>query len=642
MTPRPISDCLAHFRHSLLLNCDSGVTDGQLLGEFLARRDETAFAALVKRHGAMVFGVCRRLVGDVHLAEDAFQAVFIVLARRAGSVRPRAQIGNWLYGVAYRTALKARAMLARRHSREKQVVVMPHPEVLPKEIWHDVQEVLDAELALLPDKLRLPVVLCDLEGRSQREVARQLKLPPATLANRLASARRRLAERLGKRGIALSGGALAATITTHTAHAAVPSALISKAADAGSAIGAGGTAIGAASAKAIQLSEGVMRMLFITKLRKCALSFSAVLAIVCGLGAAAMTTAWADEPVAKGQSATVPKTQVTSKPSKSKLDDKEFLRRVCLDLRGDAPTEIETIYFVADADENKCSKVVEWLLEDPQAHAWRETRKNPTLKAKDNQCAACHQGAATDKLHQSWINTAKRPIHSDSWIFEIWGHHRAKEAPLLYSVNDSDALWIDGLHPSYTLWAYVAIDSTDEGFLRQACQEARGTPPTHLEIEYFKADKDPRKRDKLLDLLIKDPAVAKKLGDGWKKKMLQPNASDAATQNYYRVLQKKLIHDYPIRRGELQSQNVPERLVQLLDRLLKDKRGDDQVLEALALATLGRLPTESEKKLVLASVSKQEDKTAAWREVLKTFAGTSEAKQYAQELNRGSGKSPKQ
>src|SRR5262245_20382395 len=162
-------------------------TDGELLGAFVNERDADAFAELVRRHRPMVLGVCRRVVNEHATADDAFQAVFLVLARRAASVRPREQVGNWLYGVAYRTALKARMVLARRRSREKQVDTMPEPTAPSSSpvVWTDLQPVIDEELARLPDKLRLPVVLCDLEGRPQREVAKHLNVPPATLATRL-------------------------------------------------------------------------------------------------------------------------------------------------------------------------------------------------------------------------------------------------------------------------------------------------------------------------------------------------------------------------------------------------------------------------------------------------------------------------
>src|SRR5947208_14457740 len=203
----------------------------------------------------MVLGVCRRLVGDRSTADDAFQATFLVLARRAAAVRPREQVGNFLYGVAYRTALKARMVLARRRSREKQVDVMPEPTApAAHSAWTDLQPVIDEELARLPDKLRLPVVLCDLEGRPQREVAKHLGVPPATLATRLASARRTLARRLTRRGVTLSGGALAGLLTVHGTASAVPHALAHGVARVAEAVADGGALSSLVSAHAVQLS----------------------------------------------------------------------------------------------------------------------------------------------------------------------------------------------------------------------------------------------------------------------------------------------------------------------------------------------------------------------------------------------------
>src|SRR4029077_18575241 len=167
---------LPHLRRVALAR-DTETGDGQLLGAFVATSDEAAFAAIVRRHGPMVLGVCPRVVGDPPLAEDAFQAPFLVLARRAAVVRPRHLVGHWLYGVAYRTALKARGAAARRQAKEKQVDAMTQPAVSRDEAWNDLQRVLDTELARLPDKYRVPILLCDLGGRPQRDVARELKLP---------------------------------------------------------------------------------------------------------------------------------------------------------------------------------------------------------------------------------------------------------------------------------------------------------------------------------------------------------------------------------------------------------------------------------------------------------------------------------
>src|SRR5205807_4076909 len=138
-----------HLRKAALLQEAGGLTDGQLLGCFIHHRDEAAFAAILKRHGPMVWGVCRRLLPH-HDAEDAFQATFLVLVRKAASVLPREMVANWLYGVAHQTALKARASAARRRERERHVTRMPEPEVLPPAPGNDLQPILDRELSTLP------------------------------------------------------------------------------------------------------------------------------------------------------------------------------------------------------------------------------------------------------------------------------------------------------------------------------------------------------------------------------------------------------------------------------------------------------------------------------------------------------------
>jgi RNA polymerase sigma factor (sigma-70 family) len=258
MPTNRLRQSLEHLRRALAPAGD-GASDAQLLAHFLAGRDEGAFAALVRRHGPMVLGVCRRVLGHTQDAEDAFQATFLVLARKAASVRKRAAVASWLYGVAYRTAREAREARARRRAREKQVDAMPHAEVQPPEA-QDWRPVLDSELAGLPEKYRAPIVLCDLEGRSRREAARQLGLPEGTLSSRLATGRRMLADRLSRRGVALSGGALAAALSQSTASAQVPAALVWSTAKA-----AAGKV--AASTAAAVLVKGVLRAMFMAKLK---------------------------------------------------------------------------------------------------------------------------------------------------------------------------------------------------------------------------------------------------------------------------------------------------------------------------------------------------------------------------------------
>jgi RNA polymerase sigma factor (sigma-70 family) len=256
-------DVLGQLRRAALLRDGAGMTDGQLLGRFVADRDGAAFAALVRRHGPMVLGACRRVLRHEQDAEDAFQATFLVLARKAASVGRRELLGNWLYGVAHRTALDARAAAARRRARERQVSPMPEPEVRDgADAGPDLRPLLDQELSRLPDKYRVPVVLCDLEGRTRREVARQLGIPVGTLSGRLTTSRRMLARRLARRGLALSGAALTAALSPSAASAGVPPPLVAATVAAATA-----QAAGVASARIAALAEGVLKAMLVKKLK---------------------------------------------------------------------------------------------------------------------------------------------------------------------------------------------------------------------------------------------------------------------------------------------------------------------------------------------------------------------------------------
>jgi len=242
---------------------DGSLSDGQLLARFVAARDEASFAALLRRHGPMVLGVCRRVLRHAHDAEDAFQATFLVLARKANSVVRRESVGCWLYGVAYRTALDAGTRIARRHAREKQVQDMPHPAVAPAEL-QDWRPLLDRELTRLPEHYRSAVVLCDLEGRSRREAARLLGVPEGTLSSRLATGRKILARRLTDCGLA-SAAMLATGLAEGTASAQVPATLAQVTARAAALVAAGQVA--GVSAPAVALMKGVIEAMLLKKLR---------------------------------------------------------------------------------------------------------------------------------------------------------------------------------------------------------------------------------------------------------------------------------------------------------------------------------------------------------------------------------------
>jgi RNA polymerase sigma factor (sigma-70 family) len=266
MANNQMSEVLQHLRRAALLRDGAGLTDGQLLGDYLLRREEAALAALVRRHGPMVWRVCRRVLRNYHDAEDAFQATFLVLVRKAASVVPREMVVNWLYGVAHQTALKARATTARRRARERQVTQMPEPASTDLELWNDLQALLDQELSGLPDIYRVAIVRCELEGKTRKEAARQLGVPEGTLAARLARGRVMLAKRLARHGLAVSGGTLAAVIAQNAALAGVPTSLVSSTIKAASLFAAGqAAATGVVSAKVAGLAEGVLKTMLLTK-----------------------------------------------------------------------------------------------------------------------------------------------------------------------------------------------------------------------------------------------------------------------------------------------------------------------------------------------------------------------------------------
>jgi RNA polymerase sigma factor (sigma-70 family) len=248
--------------------CDgAGLTDGQLLEAYLTRRDDAALAALVRRHGAMVWGVCRRVLRQYHDAEDAFQATFLVLVRKAASIASPELLANWLYGVAYQTARKARATGAKRGARERQVAEMPEPAVVERDPWPSWWPLLDEELSRLPARYRSVVVLCDLEGKTRKEAARQLACPDGTVAGRLARARLLLARRLARRGVTLSGGTLAAVLSRQGALADPPTPVLASTLHAVRLFAAGRSATNLIAPAVLGLADGVLRTMRFTKMK---------------------------------------------------------------------------------------------------------------------------------------------------------------------------------------------------------------------------------------------------------------------------------------------------------------------------------------------------------------------------------------
>jgi RNA polymerase sigma factor (sigma-70 family) len=233
------------------------LSDEILLERFTSRREEAAFAALVRRYGGLVFGVCRRVLHHEQDAEDAFQAVFCVLARKAGSIRKGAAVGAWLHAVACRIAQKALAQRRRRPTPMSQLPDVPAAEEAPEWARRELRPILDQEVNRLPEKYRQAFVLCHLEGRTNEQAAALLGCPLGTVVSRLSRARERLRGRLARRGLALSAGALSAALAGEAAAAMVPPALVQTATQAAVAF-SGSSAM---SSSVSGLAEGFLRSL---------------------------------------------------------------------------------------------------------------------------------------------------------------------------------------------------------------------------------------------------------------------------------------------------------------------------------------------------------------------------------------------
>jgi RNA polymerase sigma factor (sigma-70 family) len=270
------------------------LSDAELLARYVSRRDEVAFEALVDRHGPMVFQVCRTALSDLHDAQDAFQATFLVLARRAASIREGGSVASWLFGVAGRVAARARVAAARRRRHESGAAAMAARSVHgPSVQWPNSEQergeldraaALHQELARLPQKYREAVVLCYLEGRTYQEVADKLRRPIGTVKVRLSRARGMLRGRLARRGVALPAGLAAAEMGAESASAAVPPLLARRTLEAVARVETGSTTAGGITPPGVELAKGALRTMTMIRTLKVASAVLAVGMIALGAG----------------------------------------------------------------------------------------------------------------------------------------------------------------------------------------------------------------------------------------------------------------------------------------------------------------------------------------------------------------------
>jgi RNA polymerase sigma factor (sigma-70 family) len=340
----PMATLFRRLLHRLRQVSDEPASDAELLARFAQRCDENAFATLVGRHGTMVLNVCRRVLRDEHAAEDAFQAAFLVLARKSGSLRRPESVASWLYGVAYRVALKARGRVKQALPQaDAPEPVDSEPDVLSQLTAWELLEVLEEEIQRLPEVCRLPVVLCCLEGFSLEESARRLGWSRGSVKGRLARGRKLLHQRLVKRGLSLSA-ALGVVETARGAMAFVPVGL-SEATVRGVLAFVVGAADGAVSPQVIALATGVLQAMSTSKLK-------AVVVLLVLTGLAGAGVGWWGMAPGKDGGAVGSATAAERRPRPRRPDVEEEARSALLDKLKAERTRIAE---VGDQSERKWS-----------------------------------------------------------------------------------------------------------------------------------------------------------------------------------------------------------------------------------------------------------------------------------------------
>jgi RNA polymerase sigma factor (sigma-70 family) len=362
MAERPLPNVLQRVRKLAAVQTARALADRELLERFTAAGDEAAFTVLLERHGPMVLSVCRRLLGNTHDAEDACQATFLVLARKAGSVRRTAALGGWLHRVAGSIAANLRRERSRRGRRERAASQPPPRDPAAEVSWREVQAALDEEIQRLPDRYRAPLILCYLDGRTRDEAARQLSLSVGCLHGRLERARHLLGDRLRRRGLTLSAALSAAAVGEGVTQAALSPTLVVASARAATMLAAGRpVAEGLLSSQVRSLAQEVLKNMLLTRLK---VGTAIVLSAGLLLTAAGKTLL----PVGLAQEAKPPAKEVgrATPPADS---DEDFIKRVSKDLRGTDPTPAEVHFFVASRDPRKRDTLVNLFVKD------RETKQ---------------------------------------------------------------------------------------------------------------------------------------------------------------------------------------------------------------------------------------------------------------------------
>lgn len=355
-----------------------GASDPELLARFVDANDEAAFRVIAERHGPMVLGVCKRALRCEHDAEDAFQATFLVFARKAGAIRKSKSLGSWLHGVALRIAAKLKRSHSRRlrheHSTQRTSANAPDDALT----WAEVKSGLDEELQRLPSHYREVLILCYLEAKTRDEAAQQLGLSVGTVHGRLERGRKLLADRLTRRGLMLSAGLVAVAVAPDSVQAAVKAASL---------FAIQHSAAGVVSPRVLSLTNEFLKGMAMNRVKLLVATMVSALVLVAGVG---FSPAQAPPGKVDGpweievRWPTYAAEDLPLVNASANESDDAFIRRISQDLRGKEPSTTEVHFFVKSKDAKKRDQLVDLFVkereEKKQAEAERERHTRLTLR----------------------------------------------------------------------------------------------------------------------------------------------------------------------------------------------------------------------------------------------------------------------
>jgi RND family efflux transporter MFP subunit len=397
MARRNLSAVIRYLRQLTGSDAASGSSDAELLERYVRQRDEAAFELLLWRHGALVFNVCRRLLPREQDAEDAFQATFLAFVRKAGSISRRGSVASWLYKVAYRVALESRERARKTAAMEQPGGELRAEQPAADPTWSDVRPILDDEVNRLPERLRRPFVLCYLEGKSNEEAARELGCRLGTIYSRLARGREMLRRRLLRRGVTLS-----VAVLTARAVEATPAGLLLRSTVRAALSFAESSPGAAVSPRVATLAEGVLRAMFVTKLKIAAVMIFVATVLAAGgvlshgLTAAPQAEAKAENP-----------------PPKPKGDDKKDAEPIAVKVvkpkKGGLVQEVTREAFIVAAQQQQLVPLIAGTVKEVSVDIGDRVKKGQTLIVLDAPLLTkeVEEATASLELVQAQVDEAK-------------------------------------------------------------------------------------------------------------------------------------------------------------------------------------------------------------------------------------------